>query len=109
MSYLFQRVTPSSFFLLYSTRRYDRIYQRLTEKTIASNRQLTQRILSWICHAKRPLRWFEIQAAISLNLEDESINESDRRLRHDCKDICASFVEVYEDQTVELVHLSTRE
>lgn len=88
---------------------YDRIYQRLFENASPYRQKLSRRILSWVCQAKRPLRWFEIQAAISLNLDRGSINESDARLHDDCKDICASFVEILEDQTVELVHMTMRE
>ena len=66
-------------------------------------------MLSWISYSQRPLRWYEIQAAISIDTENETINEDSRRLGGDAKDLCASFVEVLSDQTVKLVHSTARE
>lgn len=76
---------------------------------IEQQRNITRKLLSWISLSKRPLRWYEIQAAISIDLQNETINEADRRLVDTSKDLCASFVEVHSDQTVELVHGTVRE
>ncbi|KAK2470509.1 hypothetical protein H9L39_18126 [Fusarium oxysporum f. sp. albedinis] len=42
--------------------------------------EVVKKLLSWISVAKRPLRWFEIQAAISIDLDKGTINEENRRL-----------------------------
>jgi hypothetical protein len=71
--------------------------------------EVTKKLLSWVSFSKRPLRWFEIQAAISLDLDQETVNEENRRLVDTAKDLCASFVELYSGQTVHLVHSTVRE
>lgn len=77
--------------------------------SIKQKKEVIEKLLSWISLCKRPLRWFEIQAAISVDLDDDSINEKNRRLVDTCKDLCASFVEQHSDTTVELVHSTVRE
>lgn len=88
---------------------YDRILRRLMDDHVEQRRHITRKLLSWISLSKRPLRWYEIQAAISIDLDNETINEEHRRLVDTSKDLCASFVEVYPDQTVALVHSTVRE
>ncbi|KAJ3536177.1 hypothetical protein NM208_g5825 [Fusarium decemcellulare] len=87
---------------------YRRIFCRLMGDQVKERRNVTKKLLSWICLSKRPLRWFEIQAAISIDLENESINEENRRLVDTSKDLCASFIEMHADQTVEPVHGTVR-
>ncbi|CAG9975887.1 unnamed protein product [Clonostachys byssicola] len=86
---------------------YDRILRRLMGEK--QTRNITKKLLSWISLSKRPLRWFEIQAGISIDLDTETINKGNRRLLDTSKDLCASFVEVHTDETVELVHSTVRE
>ena len=89
--------------------RYSRILERVLTRGSTPESGLTpKKILSWIAGAKRPLRWFEIQGAISLNLDAEAINEDGRRLLLEPKDYCASLVEVHSDQTVDFVHSTVR-
>jgi len=72
-------------------------------------REITKTLLSWISLSKRPLRWYEIQAAISIDLENQTINQADRRLVDTSKDLCASFIETHSDQTVTFIHGTVRE
>ncbi|KAI3572907.1 hypothetical protein IWW34DRAFT_636599 [Fusarium oxysporum f. sp. albedinis] len=88
---------------------YDRILKRVLDCKGKVRNEVVKKLLSWISVAKRPLRWFEIQAAISIDLDKGTINEENRRLVESCKDLCASFVEVHEDQRVELVHSTVKE
>ncbi|KAK0627896.1 hypothetical protein B0T14DRAFT_146178 [Immersiella caudata] len=89
---------------------YSRILQRLLDSHIAvQQRDITKKLLSWISLSKRPLRWYEIQAAISIDLEKESVNDANRRLVDTSKYLCASFVEIYPDQTVVFVHGTVRD
>jgi len=94
--------------VLTNIHRYNRILRRLRDVHIAQW-EITKKLLSWISLSMRPLRWYEIQAAISIDLENETINEADRRLVDTSKDLCASFVEVRSDQTVKFVHSTVRE
>ncbi|KAI1085921.1 hypothetical protein F5B19DRAFT_481039 [Rostrohypoxylon terebratum] len=86
----------------------DEVYQRIICRVLGSGPEsqpeVTIKLLAWISNSKRPLRWYEIQAAISIDLDESSINDENRRLVNDSKDICSSLVEVHFDQTVELVH-----
>ncbi|KAK6850744.1 hypothetical protein PG987_000378 [Apiospora arundinis] len=56
-----------------------------------------------------PLKWYEIQVAASIDLRSDKVIVEGRRLVDNAKDLCASFVEVHADQTVELVHSTVRE
>ena len=53
------------------------------------------------------MRWYEIQGAIALDL-DEGIIEPKKKFLEDCKDLCASLVEISSDHTVNLVHGTTK-
>ncbi|KAF4976357.1 hypothetical protein FZEAL_6955 [Fusarium zealandicum] len=88
---------------------YERILYRLMNNQGPRLRKVIKKLLSWISLSKRPLRWFEIQALISIDLNNEIINDESRRLVDTCKDLCASFVEVHADQTIELVHSTVRD
>lgn len=65
-----------------------------------------ERLLGWLICAKRPLKWHEIQGAISIDSSDQSVDFENRQLRVDSKDLCGSLVEIHLDETIELVHLT---
>jgi hypothetical protein len=65
-------------------------------------------ILGWIVCACRPLKWREIQGAISLDLERERV-DYDNKIAESPKGLFASIVELQADGTVELVHGTARE
>ncbi|KAI0198195.1 hypothetical protein F4808DRAFT_452139 [Astrocystis sublimbata] len=87
---------------------YERILNRVLHKTPQRSQQVTRRLLSWIACAQRPLRWQEIQAAITIDLHKESINDENLRLIDNVKDFCASLVFVDVDHIVELIHPTLR-
>lgn len=64
--------------------------------------------MGWIACAKRPLRWRELQAAVSIDLENQKI-DFNKKLSGSPKDLFASLIELKEDGTVELVHGTARE
>ncbi|KAK4166950.1 hypothetical protein QBC43DRAFT_312675 [Cladorrhinum sp. PSN259] len=85
------------------------VYRRILNRVLGSgpktkSNKITERLLGWITCATRPLRWYEIQGAISLDLDEETINSRDLRLVENAKDLCASLVEVHSDQTVQFIH-----
>ncbi|KAH9427154.1 hypothetical protein MCOR02_012447 [Pyricularia oryzae] len=83
---------------------YERILLRIIGTGTANQQDASKKLLSWIAVARRPLEWYEIQASYSINLDDETINTEEGRLRGTAKDHCASFVDVRADQTVSFVH-----
>ncbi|KAH8892450.1 hypothetical protein GQ53DRAFT_646497 [Thozetella sp. PMI_491] len=87
---------------------YGRIVDRLKNPGIPENRRLqTFKLLGWLACAKRPLRWYEIQGAMSLDLDEQTVKET-RRLAKDPKELCSSLVEQHSDGTIALVHSTTR-
>ena len=54
--------------------------------------------------AKRSLWLHEIQGALSIRLDDKSIDLENRKIRKHLKEICGPIVEVHEDGGVELIH-----
>lgn len=68
-----------------------------------------ERILGWLICAKRPLKWHEIQGAISIDSRNQSVDFENRQLRVDSKDLCGSLVEVHRDETIELVHQTAKQ
>lgn len=71
------------------------------------SRKRTLEVLGWIICAPRPLRWREVQAAISIDLDDGYLN-SDKRILDTPKGLLTAFIEVRENGMVEIVHESAR-
>jgi len=61
------------------------------------------KLLGWLAWAKRPLKWREIQGAMSIDLGEEQVKQT-RRMVIDPLELCSSFVECRSDQSVDLVH-----
>ena len=57
--------------------------------------------------AKRQLSWRELQVALSINVEAQTIDYDDRRLRKHIHDICGSLVVLCGDR-VTLVHSTAK-
>jgi hypothetical protein len=86
--------------------RYARIVDRILQDPLT--KEDVKRLLGWLVCAKRPLKWREIQGAVSINLEAKDIDLEERQLRDGSKDLCGSLVEQRSDGSVELVHLTAR-
>ena len=88
--------------------RYDRILDRLVAPTVPKTRRDNiRKLLGWLACARRPLKWHEIQGAITVNL-NEGVISAKQQFHEDCKDLCLSLVEITSDQTVTLVHSTTK-
>ncbi|KAI1358262.1 hypothetical protein F5Y08DRAFT_333252 [Xylaria arbuscula] len=83
---------------------YDRILKRILQKSIQARRRVVLQLLGWISCSKRPLRWHEIQAGITIDLQEQRINGVNDRLVHDCKDLLSSLIIIRTDDVVDLVH-----
>lgn len=86
--------------------RYARIVDRILSDPSA--KEDAAMLLGWLVCAKRPMKWHEIQGAMSIALETEEVDFKGRQLRLDSKDLCGSLVENRSDGCVELVHLTAR-
>lgn len=86
--------------------RYARIVDRIFKDP--SVKEDAARLLGWLVCAQRPLKWHEIQGAISIDLEAQDVDFEERGLRVDSKDLCSSLVEKGIDGSVELVHLTAK-
>jgi hypothetical protein len=75
----------------------------------AARKNDAKQLLGWIACAKRPMKWYEIQGGVSIDLENQSVNYEERMHRVSPKVLCASLVEIRSDDSVELVHSTARE
>jgi hypothetical protein len=89
--------------------RYQRILDRILDCNTTERQKNATRLLGWLACATRPLKWYEIQGAVSIDLENQSVNFEERKYRESSKDICASLVEIRSDDSIELVHSTARE
>ncbi|KAA6406931.1 MAG: hypothetical protein FRX48_09229 [Lasallia pustulata] len=81
---------------------YGRILLRIRKHENAIPR--VKHILGMMTVAKRPLWLHEIQGALSIRLDDKSIDLEHRKIRKHLKAICGSIVEVHEYDSAELIH-----
>ena len=88
--------------------RYERIVKRIYENPNGNERQTAQKLLGWISCSKRPLKWHEIQGAVSINIEEQSVDFEGRRLCTNIRDLCGSLIDVLPGDTVQLVHNTAR-
>lgn len=88
--------------------RYDRIMVRLFEKASSREREASRTIFRWLCYAKRPLRWHEIQSAQAINLDGQCVEWERRRFRVKPKDLCGSLVAMSKGGMVDFVHSTAR-
>ncbi|KAF4628757.1 hypothetical protein G7Y89_g9399 [Cudoniella acicularis] len=100
---LYQELQPDTFPEGFE-QAYSRIVHRIYNNPIAGERQITQRLLGWIVSVKRPLKWYEIQGAISIDLDSQSIDFDSRQLCVHIKDLCGSLIDVLPGGQVQLVH-----
>lgn len=70
-------------------------------------RKKAHKLLGWMICAKRRLTWKEIQVALSIDVDEQTIEYDDRRLRKHIHDICGSLVLLNGDR-VSLVHSTAR-
>ncbi|CAI6242163.1 unnamed protein product [Periconia digitata] len=91
--------------------RLEDIYGKITRKLFGRSdaiRSDSKKLLSLMICAKRPLKWREIQCAVSIDIDEEIVNWEENRFPVDSKDLCGSLVEIYSDGTVNLVHHTAR-
>ncbi|KAH7381988.1 hypothetical protein BKA64DRAFT_584001 [Cadophora sp. MPI-SDFR-AT-0126] len=87
---------------------YERIIKRLRNTLSTSQWGSTRKLMGWMVCAKRPLRWREIQAAVSMDAEDQNFDFDKRKLRSSIQDYCGSLIQVLPGDRVELVHATAK-
>ncbi|KAI9376649.1 hypothetical protein BJX61DRAFT_530663 [Aspergillus egyptiacus] len=90
---------------------YARIMERLKRELSPGQLEFTRLLLGWLVCSKRPLKWTEIQLALSIDMDktDNSnrINK-DLKLRDDVEELCGSLVQVLKGNRIELIHSTAR-
>ncbi|KAK8106768.1 SNF2 family N-terminal domain-containing protein [Apiospora kogelbergensis] len=93
---------------------YAQIIERLKSNLHRNGWAVARNILGWLASANRPLKWYELQAALSMQLTDRGINIDPRyRLRDDIQefDLCGPLVRVIKEdgeQRLEFTHSTAR-
>ncbi|CAI7653077.1 unnamed protein product [Penicillium viridicatum] len=90
---------------------YTRIMERLEQDLSEEQLEYTRLLLGWLVCSKRPLKWTEIQVALSIDLHLTTVShelDMDLRLRDDVQELCGSLVQVLKGNRVELVHSTAK-
>ncbi|KAH6622333.1 C2H2 domain-containing protein [Boeremia exigua] len=86
---------------------YERILRHMKHISSDGEWDKAKKLLGWMICAKRRLTWKEIQVALSIDLDAETIEYDGRHLRTHIHDICGSLVLLNGDR-VSLVHSTAR-
>jgi hypothetical protein len=70
--------------------------------------KIAQKLLGWMVCARRPLKWHEIQGAVSIDPVEQTIDFDGRKLRIHIRDLCGSLIQVLPGDRVELVHSTAK-
>ncbi|KAK2808656.1 hypothetical protein FQN50_004520 [Emmonsiellopsis sp. PD_5] len=87
---------------------YERILDRIQRSASSAEWNIACKLLGWMVCAKRPLKWNEIQGAISIDPKGEHVDWDGRRLRIHIKDLCGSLVDILRGGRIELVHSTAK-
>lgn len=85
--------------------------QRLRRDLSPQQLVYTELLLGWLVCSKRPLKWTEIQVALSIDLHstvDVNKLDVDLKLSDDIQDLCGSLVQILKGNRVELVHSTAK-
>jgi hypothetical protein len=87
--------------------RYERILRSMKNVASPPEWEKTKKLLGWMICAKRQLTWKEMQVALSIDVDGQSIEYDDRRFRRHIHDVCGSLVLLNGDR-VSLVHSTAK-
>lgn len=88
---------------------YQRILNRIKENSSDKEWKIAKQLLGWMVCVTRPLKWYEVQAAVSTDVEDQTVDFDERMLRIHIRDLCGSLVQVAAGDRVGLVHHTARQ
>ena len=89
--------------------RYDRILTRIRERAGGKGWRIVNNLFAWVLIARRPMKWSEIQTAISMDIENGTIDLTEKMLRVGIRDLCGSLVQEKWSGRVEFVHYTVKE
>ncbi|KAL4885914.1 hypothetical protein BJY04DRAFT_230145 [Aspergillus karnatakaensis] len=90
---------------------YARIMERLKGSLSRKQLEYTRLLLGWLVCSKRPLKWTEIQLALSIDMnvwDGPHQIDKELKLQEDIQELCGSLVQVLRGNRVELVHSTAR-
>ncbi|CAN9204194.1 unnamed protein product [Alternaria alternata] len=87
---------------------YARIMRTIIAKPVAAQRDEALLLLGWLVCAKRSFKMHEVQTLRSVDFDKRAVEFERRRFRVHPKDLCESLVDVREDGSIELVHITAR-
>lgn len=82
--------------------------QRIMDKLVPAERDEALMLLGWLVCAKRSLKMHEVQTFKSIDLDNRAVHFEQRHFRVHPKELCESLVDVREDGTIELVHMTAK-
>lgn len=94
--------------LVINQQRYGRILVRLSRNRTKRSVQRTKFILELIISSKRTIKSHEIQGALSIGMDDRTIDFDRRRSRTPLAEVCGSIVEVHSNGVIEMIHPTAR-
>jgi hypothetical protein len=77
---------------------------RLSKNRSEKSRRRARFILEVITSATRTLHSHEIQGALSIRLEDQSIDFARRRSIDPLNDVCGPIIEIHANGVVDMIH-----
>ena len=89
--------------------RYGRILVGIRKGRTEKTQERIKRILEIILTARRPLRIHELQGALSIRIQDMSVEFMRRRSMTPFNELCGPLVEVHADDAVSLVHPTAKQ
>jgi len=93
--------------------RYGRILERLKRDYHGheSSWGKSKTIFGWLACAKRPLKWHELQAALSIEVDERGNPSFDNRLGRSPKGIqemCGTLIQVLPGNKIEFIHQTAK-
>ncbi|KAH7125933.1 hypothetical protein EDB81DRAFT_730245 [Dactylonectria macrodidyma] len=91
---------------------YDNIIERLRTAQHANTWREAKKIFGWLAYAKRPLKWHELQAALSVNIDDHGgveVQDCMIRLRDNIQNVCGSLVHMPGGTSIDFIHQTAKE
>src|SRR5579862_9395079 len=88
---------------------YHMIIERLLKTLSEDQLRLCRKVLQWTTTARAPLTVDQLAIASAIQVGNNHLDKRDIPFREEILTVCAPLVEILEDNTVRIVHLSVKE